>query len=92
MIAVVMALALAAADEWPGTKVNRPVIAAKEIVGSGPHTLVISDRQGMTRIEYPTGARCLKARDAIRKQTAPPPDTPGIIHGPSSVKAFCVPR
>jgi len=63
-----------------------------ERLGPGPHTLVISDRDGMTRIDYPTGERCRRARDEIRRQTAPPPNTPGMIYGPSSVKAFCVPR
>ena len=63
-----------------------------ERLGAGPHTLVISDRDGMTRIDYPTGARCLSARDAISRQTAPPPNTANIIYGPSTVKAFCVPR
>jgi hypothetical protein len=69
-----------------------PAFAQAEPASPGPHTLVISDRQGMTRIDYPTGAKCLRARDAIRKQTAPPPNTPGVIYGRSSVKAFCVPR
>jgi len=61
-------------------------------LGPGPHTLVISDREGMTRIDYPTGAKCKQARDAIRFQTAPPPNTANVFYGPSSVKAFCVPR
>lgn len=46
----------------------------------------------MTRIDYLTGEKCKRARDAIRLQTAPPPNTANIIYGPSSVKAFCVPR
>lgn len=63
-----------------------------EKFGQGPHTLVISDQNALTRINYPTGARCLKARDEIRRQVAPPPNTPSRIYGQSSVKAFCVPR
>lgn len=92
--------ASAQTDEWaefrkdPVVKASpfQRLIPPKEVVGTGPHTLVISDMQGMTRIDYPTGARCIKARDAIRKQTAPPPNTATVIYGPSSVKAFCVPR
>lgn len=79
-------------EGWPGYQIDPVVRPAKETLGPGPHTLVISDRQGMTRIDYPTGARCIKARDAVRKQTAPPPNRPGVIYGPSSVSAFCVPR
>lgn len=63
-----------------------------ETLSPGPHTLVISDHQGMTRIDYTTGAKCLKARNAVRRQVAPPPNTRSVIYGPPSVKAFCVPR
>lgn len=63
-----------------------------EKMGPGPHTLIVSDRQGMTRIDYATGPKCQKARDEIRRQTAPPPSRPGVIYGRSSVNAFCVPR
>lgn len=63
-----------------------------ERLGPGPHTLVISDRDGMTRIDYATGAKCQRARDEIRRQVAPPPNTASMIYGPSTVKAFCVPR
>ena len=63
-----------------------------ERLGPGPYTLVISDRNAMTRIDYPTGAKCQKARDETRRQLAPPPSANGVIYGPSSVKAFCVPR
>lgn len=65
--------------------------AKPEVLGNGPHTLVISDRNAMTRMEYKTGPQCAKARDAIVKQVTPQP-RPGIIPGPPSVKAFCVPR
>lgn len=75
-------------EVWPGELVK----PAPEAIGPGPHTLVISDRQGMTRIDYPSGPKCLKARNAIRKQTAPPPNTANVIYGRSSVQAFCVPR
>lgn len=63
-----------------------------ERLGPGPHTLIISDRNAITRIDYRTGRQCQRARDEIRRQTAPPPDTPGRIYGPSTVRAFCVPR
>lgn len=93
MIFALAALVMARdVDGWPGYQIDPVLRPAKETLGPGPHTLVISDRQGMTRIEYPTGAKCLKARDAIRRQTAPPPNTPGVIYGRSSVNAFCVPR
>lgn len=61
-------------------------------LGPGQHTLIISDRDGMTRIDYSTGKKCKRARNAIRLQTAPPPNSAGVIYAPSSVKAFCVPR
>lgn len=55
-------------------------------------TLVISDGNAMTRMEYRDQASCERARDAVRRQTAPPPNTQYEIHGPSRVTAFCVPR
>lgn len=63
-----------------------------ERLGPGPHTLVVSDGNAMTRIDYRTGAACQRARDEIRRQVRPPPDTQYVIHGPSRVSAFCVPR
>lgn len=63
-----------------------------EKLGPGPHTLVISNGKTMTRIDYKTGPACQKARDETRRQMAPPPSSSGVIYGPSSVKAFCVPR
>lgn len=70
---------------------------AAEKLGAGPHTLVISDGNGMTRIDYKSGPSCQKARDEVRRQNAPQPptQTPGggyIIPPASRVKAFCVPR
>lgn len=67
--------------------------APPERLGAGPHTLVISDRNGMTRIDYKSGAACLKARNEVRRQNAPPTSHhPGVIYGPPTTKAFCVPR
>lgn len=66
--------------------------AKPERLGPGPHTLVISDGKGMTRIDYKTGPGCQKARDETRRQVAPPPSSSGVYYGPPSVKAFCVPR
>lgn len=63
-----------------------------EKLGAGPHTLVVSDGSAMTRIDYKTGPLCMKARDAIRRQVASPPDTPGRIYGPPRTRAFCIPR
>lgn len=67
-------------------------LTPKEHLGPGPHTLIISDGSAITRVQYKTGAACQRARDDTRRQVAPRPDSPGIIHGPSRVKAFCVPR
>lgn len=47
-----------------------------ERLGPGPHTLVISDGNQITRMDYKSGLSCQQARDAIRKQVAPPADTP----------------
>jgi len=58
----------------------------------GPYTLIISDGQAMTRTGYRTGPACMKARAAVRRQVAQPPDTPTRIYGPPRVQAFCVPR
>jgi hypothetical protein len=63
-----------------------------EKLGPGPHTLVITDGKGMTRIDYKTGPACQKARDETRRQVAPPPSSSGVYYGPPSVKVFCVPR
>lgn len=63
-----------------------------EKLGNGPHTLVISDGEAMTRADYRTGPQCARARDSVRRQVAPPPDTPYRIYGPARVQAFCVPR
>lgn len=61
-------------------------------LGPGPHTLIISDGDSMTRMEYASGEKCRHARDAIRLQTAPPPNSNGIIYGQPKLEAFCVPR
>ena len=62
------------------------------ILGAGQHTLVVSDGNGMTRIEYKSGASCERARDTVQRQVAPPPNSPGIIYGPARMTAVCVPR
>ncbi|MGA1850449.1 hypothetical protein VH570_06385 [Sphingobium sp. HT1-2] len=98
MIAL-LALLLAQAEEGPWKKYEPPhenvfdqFDPKEEKLSPGPHTLVISDRDGMTRIDYPSGAKCQHARDVTRRQVAPPPNSNGIIYAPSTVKAFCVPR
>ena len=63
-----------------------------ERLGPGPHILVISDGAAMTREPYKTGAACKRARDAVRQQVAPPPNTQYVIHGPARIKAFCIPK
>ncbi len=67
-------------------------VSGAEKAGPGPHTLIISDGKGMTRMDYKTGPACQKARDEVRRQVAPPANTPSVIYGRPSVKAFCVPR
>lgn len=83
---VIAALMLAQSEPWWN---DYPTV---EELGRGPHTLVISDGSAMTRIEYKTGPACQRARDEVRRQVAPPRSTPGIIYGPPSTKAMCVPR
>lgn len=65
---------------------------APERLGPGPHTLVITDGTAMTRLDYRSGALCLRARDETRRQVAPPANQRGVIYGPARVMAFCVPR
>lgn len=72
-------------------RMNGPVVQPERL-GPGPHTLVITDRDAMTRIDYRTGPDCKKARDEVRRQVAPPPNTATVIYGPPTTKAFCVPR
>lgn len=67
-------------------------LVPSERLPPGPHTLMISDGQAMTRTDYRTGPACMKARDAVRRQVAQPADTPTRIYGPPRVQAFCVPR
>lgn len=63
-----------------------------ERLGPGPHTLMISDGQAISRTEYRSGIACLTARDAVRRQVASPADTPIRVYGPPRVQAFCVPH
>lgn len=64
---------------------------APERLGPGPHTLVISSRSGIARMDYRTGPQCQRARDAALRQLRPAP-RPGVIYGPPSTHVFCVPR
>jgi hypothetical protein len=107
ILAALLALAeqLVAKDDWFG-RLMTPVeeqtsgnpfdqLIPKSVeLGSGPHTLVISDGSAVTRMDYKTGATCQKARDAVRLQTDSriANSHPGIIYGPPRVQAFCVPR
>lgn len=63
-------------------------------LGPGPHVLVISDGQAMTRVDYKSGAACQKARDQVRLQTDArlTNRNPNVIYGAPRVSAFCVPR
>ena len=87
MILALAFLLQAAPGPWEKYQTTPP-----ERLGPGPHTLVITDRDAMTRIDYKTGAACQRARDEVRRQVEPPPNTAGVIYGRPSTKAFCVPR
>ncbi len=63
-----------------------------ERLAPGPHTLVIADGTAMTRMDYKSGPACQRARDAVRRQAAPPPNTRNMIYGPPRTTAICVPR
>lgn len=65
--------------------------AMDDEMGPGPHTLVIADGSAIERIDYKTGQACKRARDEVRRQVTPAPER-GVIHGPPTTKAFCVPR
>lgn len=69
-------------------------LVPKERLGVGPHTLVISDGNAMTRMNYSTGPACQRARDRVRLQTDSrlTNTNPKIIYGAPRVQAFCVPR
>ncbi|OYX39895.1 MULTISPECIES: hypothetical protein [unclassified Sphingomonas] len=69
----------------------------EEMLGPGPHTLVVSDGQGMTRFEYATGARCLRARISVQEQADGAAQErakggTGSIIGGRRIHAVCVPR
>ena len=82
--------------DWPEQKPNPfdRFDPPPERLGPGPHTLVISDGNAMTRIDYRSGAACQRARDKVRLQTDArlTNRNPNIIYGPPKVTAFCVPR
>lgn len=82
--------------EWNAAPIVGQVVfddlIPRERLGPGPHTLVISDGNAMTRSDYRTGLACQRARDSVRRQVANPPNTAGVIYGQPRVKAFCVPR
>lgn len=78
-------------EQVPVTGTRNPIYLPDRL-GSGPHILVISDGNGMTRVPYRTGPACQRARDSVRRQVAPPPDTRSRIYGPPATRAFCVPR
>lgn len=65
---------------------------AQERLGPGPHTLVISNGTAMTRIEYKSGALCLKARNEVRRQLQPDASNPAPVISIPAVTAVCVPR
>jgi hypothetical protein len=78
-----------AVEEW--WEKDSVVSPKPEVLGSGPHTLVISDGAASSRMEYKTGQQCQKARNEIRRQVKPVAP-PGAILAPPRVQAFCVPR
>lgn len=92
MIAALFLLLQPQGQPWRGYAQDPIVAPAPERLGPGPHTLVITDGNSMTRIDYRTGPLCQRARDEIRRQVAPPPSTQRVIYGPPATRAFCVPR
>lgn len=90
--AILLLLAQSQSAPWLKSQADPFADLIPEKLGPGPHTLVISDGQGMTRADHKTGPACARARDSVRRQVAPPPDTPSRIYGASGVKAFCIPR
>lgn len=64
----------------------------RPVLGSGPHTLIVSDGSAMTRMDYRTGTACQRAMDSVTRQVAPLPNTKNIIYGPPRITAVCVPR
>jgi hypothetical protein len=88
-----LALALSLAQANPFDKFDPPVYAPDRL-GPGPHTLVVSDGNAMTRVDYKTGRACQRARDEIRKQTDArlTNKNPYVVYGLPRVTAFCVPR
>lgn len=62
-------------------------------LGPGPHTLIISDENQLTRMDYKSGQACQKARDVIRSQFGTMVRLEGGgLFVPKGVKTFCVPR
>lgn len=102
---IALAILLAAQDgsaSWDDYKKDKPARPnpfdqfdpkpKPEKLGPGPHTLVISSTNGITRMDYKSGAACQKARDAVRQQLERPPSGRGVIYGRPSTSAICVPR
>ena len=86
---ILAALLLGAAAPPPGYVLDPPrrrAIAAR-------HVLIISDGNGMTRMNYATEGACQRAREVVRRQTdARLTNTnPGIVYASPRVQAFCVP-
>jgi hypothetical protein len=91
ILAVVALAAQTIPPPPPGYVLDRPPV---ERLGPGPHTLVISDGNAMTRIDYKSGVACQRARDKVRLQTDSrlTNTNPYVIYGTPKVSAFCVPR
>ncbi len=62
-----------------------------ERLGPGPHTLVISGPNTVTRIDYKTGPQCQRARDSARRQSLEPAAN-GLRPIVSAIVVICVPR
>ncbi len=83
MFAIAVLLALQAVPPPPvGYLVDTPPL------GPRPYTLVITDGQVVTRIDYSSGAACAKARDAVLLQWRA--QHPEVVTANQS--AVCVPR
>ena len=76
---------------WERQWHSDPVVKPNRFTKYTQHTLIISDGQAMTRMDYATGEACRRAKDAVLAQVGAR-RLPSGAYLTSSVKAFCVPR
>ena len=103
MISLVLMLALAQSERppcpagkveckpWERQWKSNPVASPNRFTKYRQHTLIISDGQAMTRMDYATGDACQRAKDVVLAQVGAQ-RLPNGTYLTSSVKVFCVPR